>query len=133
MANLSAVFLADILASPDYAAPRLIYADYLEDEGETVRPAFWRWSARLPVTSPDVSLSGKTFWWYRMDDEADEAFALRWEIEAGLFDCLFGRATYYGVARRKGYRSLLKALRELEAAWETREYRRAVSSLARLG
>jgi uncharacterized protein (TIGR02996 family) len=49
------VFLADIRATPDDDAPRLIYADWLHDHGEPERGEFIRVQcqlARLPATDP---------------------------------------------------------------------------------
>jgi uncharacterized protein (TIGR02996 family) len=40
-------FLADIIANPDDDAPRLVYADFLEDRGEPERAAFIRVQCEL--------------------------------------------------------------------------------------
>jgi len=54
--NPDASFLADILAHPDDDAPRLIYADWLDEHGDPYRAEFIRLQcarARLPVDDVD--------------------------------------------------------------------------------
>src|SRR5450432_1909805 len=51
----SSALLAAILASPADDAPRLVYADWLDENGDTSRAAFIRVQvalARLPTTDP---------------------------------------------------------------------------------
>jgi uncharacterized protein (TIGR02996 family) len=43
MTDDHAPFLAAIAAHPGDAAPRLIYADWLEEQGDTARAEAWRW------------------------------------------------------------------------------------------
>src|SRR5262245_48641373 len=48
-------FLADILANPDDDAPRLVYADWLEEHGDPIRAGFIHLQiehARLPTHDP---------------------------------------------------------------------------------
>ena len=43
MTDDHAPFFAAIAAQPGAAAPRLIYADWLEEQGDTARAEAWRW------------------------------------------------------------------------------------------
>jgi uncharacterized protein (TIGR02996 family) len=45
-------FLADILAHPDDDAPRLVYADWLDDHGDEPRAEFIRLQCRLATLAP---------------------------------------------------------------------------------
>jgi uncharacterized protein (TIGR02996 family) len=51
-------FLAAILAAPDDDAPRLIYADYLDEQGECDRAEFIRVQVALWLDSNDITASG---------------------------------------------------------------------------
>ena len=45
--NLRDAFLAEILAAPDDDAPRMVFADWLEDNGDPQRAEFVRAQVRL--------------------------------------------------------------------------------------
>src|SRR5579885_2592247 len=49
-------FLADVVAHPDDDAPRLIYADWLEEQGQPERAEFIRVQCRLAVSPEDGAL-----------------------------------------------------------------------------
>jgi uncharacterized protein (TIGR02996 family) len=50
--DMQAAFLADIAANAEDDAPRLVYADWLEENGDAERAAFIRAQCRLPKMGP---------------------------------------------------------------------------------
>ena len=67
--NHDEAFLQEILADPDSDVPRLIYADYLEEQGGADRAEFIRAQCERAKL-----------------DELDER---RWELEAAVRDALW--------------------------------------------
>jgi uncharacterized protein (TIGR02996 family) len=66
-------FLSDIVECPDDDAPRLIYADWLDEQGECERAEFVRAQCRL-ATLPKYSPE-----WRRLSGRCDELLAARGE------------------------------------------------------
>src|SRR5262245_54635039 len=52
--NLQNAFLRSILDAPEDDVPRLVYADWLEDNGDPGRSEFIRTQVRLAQLPPDV-------------------------------------------------------------------------------
>jgi uncharacterized protein (TIGR02996 family) len=61
--SLEEGFLADIIEHPDDDAPRLIYADWLDDHGQPKRADFIRVQCQLARLDPGIaSLRDYTVW-----------------------------------------------------------------------
>ncbi len=74
-------FLETILANPDDDTPRLVYADWLEEHGETERAEFLRLEcqlARLPKTATEFVRLHQRMWILRR--KLDES----WGVEVGV-------------------------------------------------
>ncbi len=68
--DMPAAFMADIVANPDDDTPRLVYADWLEDDGDPARAEFIRLQCRLA----------------RMDRHDLGRYALGWDEHALLWE-----------------------------------------------
>lgn len=115
-------FLRAIAEAPADPVPRLVYADWLLEQGEDDAEAFWRWSVKPLITVPMPSESGKSFYWWCLEKNVPERL-LHSDIPADLFDCLRAKPTAAGDATRATYRSVRRALEDLEVAWLCRPRR----------
>jgi uncharacterized protein (TIGR02996 family) len=97
-------FLADIIAHPDDDAPRLVYADWLEDHGEPARAEFIR--VQIEMERPDIDprrlaiLQNRERALERRHGKAWRAFMPRWarkssEFRRGFVTVLYGTARLF--------------------------------------
>ena len=78
-----AALLADIAAAPDDDAPKLLFADWLEEQYREYECQAWRWIVRTRRL-PGMSFDLQTFAWYPFEE-------LRWHTRSAITRELFAR------------------------------------------
>jgi uncharacterized protein (TIGR02996 family) len=109
MTDIRRAFLTDILANRDNDTPRLIYADWLDDNGEGERAEF----IRLQVTSGKPIYVGGEVWMEPTDDKAADLLCLN---VGGWTPCSTEEETYTEWSWRRGFIESLSCRKEMWTA-----------------
>lgn len=113
--DMEIAFRRSIAEKPADWTTRLIFADWLEEQGRSAAAAFQRWVVERK-TSPWSSETGKSWFWMSSGEE-NYYYLFPPEVPWYIFELLDAKPVHKGKLTRAFYRSEQRAWEDLEKAY----------------